>query len=187
MGEFPILSTERLLLRNFDENDADALFNYFSKVEMTQYYGMSSFKSREEAEKLVQAFQHSFAKKEGIRWAIVNKQTNELIGTCGFHNWSKAYKRAEVGYEISSKHWRKGYASEALIKIIQYAFEDLALERIGAVVMPENKASRLMLTNLGFSEEGLLRNYIVQDNKMRDTYMYSLLKQEFPLKKPLNV
>ncbi|TDL79161.1 GNAT family N-acetyltransferase [Peribacillus frigoritolerans] len=179
MTSFPQLETDRLRLRSIERSDAVKLFDYFSKREVTEYYGMDSFKTLEEAETLIHSFQIGYQSNKLIRWGIELKETNELIGTCGFHALSKKYKRAEVGYEISHLHWQKGYASEAIEAILDFGFEEMEMIRIGAVVMLANSPSRSVLLRLGFKEEGRLRNYIIQDNIPCDVIMHSLLKEEW--------
>lgn len=101
-----------------------------------------------------------------------------IIGTIGFHAWSPNHKRAEIGYEIHPDHWRNGYALEALSKILSYGFDDMSLTRIGAIVFVDNVASSKLLTKVGFQKEGVLRDYMYQNNKAHDTFIYSILKNE---------
>jgi [ribosomal protein S5]-alanine N-acetyltransferase len=175
--DFPLLETERLILRKIEQNDANAIFSYFSDDEVTKNYGMSTFTSVEQAEKLIEAFDLMIKGNKGIRWGIIRKDTNELIGTGGFHNVSAPYKRCEIGYEIAKPHWRQGFATEALNAMLSHGFLDY--NRIGAIVLPENSASCQLLEKNGFIQEGLLRNYIIQDGKPRNGYMYSILKEEW--------
>ncbi|MGG4489422.1 GNAT family N-acetyltransferase [Metabacillus idriensis] len=179
MTSFPHLETDRLKLRSIENSDAVKLFEYFSNREVTKYYGMDSFKTLEEAETLIHTFQIGYQSNKLIRWGIELKETNELIGTCGFHALSQKYKRAEVGYEISHLHWKKGYATEAIKTILDFGFEEMEMIRIGAVVLLANSPSRRVLAPLGFKEEGMLRNYIIQDNIPCDVIMHSLLKEEW--------
>jgi ribosomal-protein-alanine N-acetyltransferase len=72
-----------------------------------------------------------------------------------------------------------GYTSEAIKEILRYSFEELDLNRIGAVVYPENIPSLKLLETIGFQVEGLLRGYMYQNSQSHDTYILSLLKQEW--------
>ncbi|WP_191566602.1 GNAT family N-acetyltransferase [Metabacillus idriensis] len=179
MTAFPEIETERLRLRNIEQKDAQSIFQYFSQQEVTKFYGMDSFKTIEDAENLIHSFQLGFQSNKMIRWGIALKDTDELIGTCGFHSISKKYKRAEVGYEVSNQQWGKGFVQEALKAIFTFGFQDMGFIRIGAVVMIENKPSRKVLEKLGFNEEGILRNYIIQNEIPYDVIMHSLLKEEW--------
>nr|WP_312855496.1 GNAT family protein [Litoribacterium kuwaitense] len=85
----------------------------------------------------------------------------------------------EMGYELDPFFWGNGYATEALATMIHWGFSEGRLLRIGATVMPENKASLKLLTRLGFQQEGLLKDYIMQDGELRDVIMHRLLKREW--------
>ncbi|MGE8205603.1 GNAT family N-acetyltransferase [Heyndrickxia sp. NPDC080065] len=172
---FPVLETERLRLREITENDAEAIFSYFSKDIVTKYYGQETFVSIEQAKKFVELFSKNFTDKRGIRWGIERKEENGLIGTIGFNAWIPHHKRAEIGYELHPDFWQKGYASEAAKKVLEYGIKELGLTRIGAVVFLENTASNQMLTKLGFQKEGVLKNYIYQNGVPHDTNVYGLV------------
>src|SRR5690606_39587178 len=76
------------------------------------------------------------------------------------------------------EHWRKGYVSEAVLKVMEYGFDNLGLTRIGAVVFKDNEASSNLLLKVGFQQEGILRDYMYQNGKAYDTYVYSLRSEE---------
>lgn len=173
---FPQLETDRLRLREIHKADAENLFAYFSSDEVTRYYGQDSFLRFEQAEDLIGIFAASYEEKKGIRWGIVCKETNELIGTIGYHLLSPRHRRAEIGYDLNPTYWGKGYASEAVRAAVSYGFDVMRLTRIGAVVFLENDASNKLLVKLGFEREGILRNYMYQNGVAHDTYMYSLLE-----------
>ncbi|BFH64331.1 GNAT family N-acetyltransferase [Paenibacillus azoreducens] len=175
---FPQLETERLILREITKEDAESVFACFSNRDAMCYYGQEAFEHREQAEQLIVFFADSYQNKRGMRWGIERKGTSGLIGTIGFNAWSPKHQRAEIGYEIHPDHWRSGYASEAAGCVIAYGFEELNLGRIGAVVFKENAASSQMLLKLGFQQEGVLRNYMVQAGASLDTYVYSMVREE---------
>ena len=92
-------------------------------------------------------------------------------------------QRASIGYELARAAWRQGIMTEALDVIIAFGFRELNLNRIDAVVLPENKASILLLEKLGFSHEGLLKEYENWGNKgFVDLCMLSMLKKTWNLK-----
>lgn len=174
---FPQLETERLLLREIKDQDAQALYNCFSNDQVTRYYGQDSLTSIDQALQLVDLFAKNHAEQRGLRWGIELNGTPGLIGTIGFNVWSPRHKRAEIGYELHPEFWGQGYASEAASAIIAYGFHELDLSRIGAVVFIENRSSQKLLTKLGFEAEGILRRYIYQDGVPHDTQVYSLLRE----------
>jgi [ribosomal protein S5]-alanine N-acetyltransferase len=175
---FPELETERLLLREITEDDSEAIFACFSKDEVTKYYGQETLESLEQAKKFVEFFSKNFNEKRGIRWGIERKGTQGIIGTIGFNAWSPKHKRAEIGYEIHPIHWRKGYASEAILKVLDYGFRELELNRIGAIVFIENEASNHLLMKMGFQKEGVLKDYMYQNDVPYNTNIYSISKYD---------
>ena len=173
---FPILETERLILREITKEDAEGIFACFSNENVTRYYGQETLESIEEAEKFVDFFSNNYNEKRGIRWGIEKKETKGIIGTIGFNAWLPKHKRAEIGYEIHPEQWGKGYASEAVSRVLTYGFDVMNLTRIGAVVFLNNEASNKLLTNIGFQKEGVLKKYMYQNGVAHDTYVYSLLR-----------
>lgn len=94
---------------------------------------------------------------EGIRWGIALKETGEIIGSCGFHQWEKEHFKAEVGFEIHPDYWRQGIITEALRSVLNYGFGEMELNRIKAYYDPRNLASKKSLERAGFTYEGVLR------------------------------
>ncbi|EPD53713.1 GNAT family protein [Paenisporosarcina sp. FSL H8-0542] len=173
---FPILETERLVLRELIESDALDILNCFSNSDVLRYYGQNPLTSVDQVKQIVRNFSKNYDEKSGIKWGIEMKGTDGIIGTIGLQDWSKGHKRADISYALFPEHWGKGYATEAVSKVISYGFKELGLMRIGAVVFVENKASNELLTKLGFVKEGTLRNYMYQNDVPFDTDIYSLLK-----------
>ncbi|MGN2272905.1 GNAT family N-acetyltransferase [Priestia megaterium] len=172
---FPILLTPRTTLREITEADADTIFDCFSQKEVIRYYGQEKFTIFQEALVLIDIFAENYRNQKGLRWGIERLDTGELMGTVGFNQWNHKHKRAEIGYELHPKYWGHGYASEAASAVMAYGFDILQLVRIGAVVFLENKASQHVLEKLGFQKEGVLKNYMCQNGKAHDTFVYSSL------------
>jgi [ribosomal protein S5]-alanine N-acetyltransferase len=174
---FPEIETERLLLREILPEDGPAIFRIFSDPEVTRYYDLYPYSDLEQAQELIEFFDESFELERAIRWGIVHKEDDELIGSCGYV-WLRQY-RGEIGYEMASPYWRQGYMSEALNAILEFGYEDLELNRIEALVMRDNVASAGLLRSLGFQEEGLLRQHDFFKGHFHDMRMFSLLREEF--------
>lgn len=177
--DFPTLETTRLKLVEVEPQHAEALFQILSRDEVTKYYAMNPLTSVEEAAKIIESFRKNGAERRGIRWGMVRKDTEEMIGTLGLNNLQLWNKRAEIGYETHPNSWRSGYTSEAVREVLRYSFTDLGLYRMGAVTFPQNTASRQLLVKLGFQEEGVLRGYLYQNAASHDASLYSLLKPEW--------
>ncbi|WP_027633759.1 GNAT family N-acetyltransferase [Clostridium hydrogeniformans] len=175
---FPEIETERLLLRQLTFIDLKDLYEIFSKEDIMKYYGMFPLKELEGVEKLISGFNKGFEDNMSIRWGIELKSTKKIIGTLGYHNFNHRFLRAEMGYELSNNYWNHGYMKEAISSIIDFGFKSMNLNRIEALVYPENVSSRNLLKNLKFKEEGILREYAYFREKYEDLVMYSLLKRE---------
>ncbi|MBH8555461.1 GNAT family N-acetyltransferase [Nostocaceae cyanobacterium CENA357] len=177
---FPQLTTENLILRETKLADAPAVFQVFADDEVTKYHDLETATHIEQAQFLIERRAERFKNQQGIRWGIATKENNVIIGSCGYSIKSiKNCFQAEIGYELAREYWRKGLMTEALRAIIQWGFQQLDLNRIEAFVMLENTASIKLLGNLGFVEEGLLREYGFWKGKFHDLKIFSLLRRDY--------
>ncbi|QJD82784.1 GNAT family N-acetyltransferase [Cohnella herbarum] len=175
---FPILETERLILRQLRHEDAVDLFDYFSKDEVTEFYDLDSFTELKQAEELIENWNEKFNNSLTIRWGIALKSEGRIIGTCGFHKWVKKHFKAEIGYELSPRYWRQGYMKEAIDTVMKYGFEVLELNRIEALIHSGNTSSQKVLEKTGFKEEGLLKEYFYEKKRFIDAVIFSKLKKD---------
>ncbi|MEC0240035.1 GNAT family protein [Paenibacillus dokdonensis] len=175
--EFPSIETERLLLRELQSDDAEDYYNYFSNHEVTRFWGYDSPKNIKTVASTFIRFSNAFKRKEMIVWGISSKETNKIIGTCILGNFVRG-SMANINYNLSIEHWKKGIMLESLGAIIPFGFKNLGLHRIQAMVMPENNASISLLEKCNFKKEGLLREYSF-GTLFTDTLIYSLLAEEF--------
>lgn len=113
------------------------------------------------------------------RWGIAQKSDGRLIGTCGFHKWSKRSFHAEVGYDLHPDFWGQGYMTEVLRTVIDHGFEQMDLHRIEALVSIDNIRSIQLLQKLGFKQEGILRDYFALNSTFYDHAIFSLLIQDW--------
>ncbi len=177
---FPQLETERLILRELRPGDAGSLFTVLGDKEVTRFYDDEVFTDVSQAGTQIEAWSTGFEARRCIRWGIAQRENEKVIGTCGyygFHNW---YERAGIGYELARSFWRQGIMTEALGAIIDFGFKRVELNRIEAVVMPENEGSLKLLAGLGFQHEGILREYEKWGDKgCVDLIMFSLLRREY--------
>lgn len=177
--KFPVIETARLILRRPLQRDATALMVATRDEAVMQYYGMVAFGSKAEALEEIAWFNRIFTQAEGIRWVITEKSRGTYIGDIGFHNYVKAHSRAEVGFKLARDSWHNGIMSEALAPVLDYGFTVMQLNRIEAVVDPENAACLSLLKKAGFVAEGILREYESEAKGYVDLVMLSLLKREW--------
>ena len=178
-GPFPTLRGERLELRALAPTDADAVYRQFSDDEVTSYYDLDTFTDPAQGEQLVASWLQSYERRFGIRWAICRlDKPGQLIGTCGYNLWSQGSARAVLGFDLGRSHWRQGIMTEALQLILDYGFGTMELNRVEAVVFRDNVASADLLTKLGFTREGLLREYEYVHGRFEDMYIFSRLRRD---------
>jgi [ribosomal protein S5]-alanine N-acetyltransferase len=175
---FPELETESLILRQIRSSDTEAIYAFFSDAEVLRYHDAEPFANLERAGRLINTWHDRFLTYQSIRWGIARKDENIIIGTCGFRFWGKPMFCAELGYELSKVYWRKGIMTEALLRIIRFGFENMELNRIEATVMLENTASMNLLSKLGFTEEGTLREFGYWKFQFHDLKLFSILKKD---------
>lgn len=179
MTKFPVLETERLVLRQLNQGDARDIFHYFSLDGVTKFYDLESFTNINQAEELIHRWSQKFERNLGIRWGITLRSENRIIGTCGFHDWRKNHQKAEIGYELTPEYWRNGIMTETIEKVIDYGFNNLGLNRIEAFVEPENMRSRKVLERKGFKVEGTLEENFYWKNQFVDVVLYALIKKHY--------
>ncbi|MCH4825391.1 GNAT family N-acetyltransferase [Planococcus halocryophilus] len=177
-NKFPVIETDRLILREVVKEDAADMFRYLSDKDVMKHMGLKTFKTENEALDEIGWYQTIFTEATGIRWGITLKEEGKVIGSCGFFNMHPEHSRTEIGYELNKDYWSKGIASEALEAVIGYGFQYFQLERIEALVEPANSASLKLLDKNGFTQEGLLRHYEFTCGKFDDLYMYSILRSD---------
>jgi len=179
---YKVLRSDRLLLREPADQDISDIFEIYSNPEVMLYFDdRYAFKDIAEAEQMISDYHSAIRDKNGMRWAIVLKENEKTVGTCGFHAISDYHKRIEIGYDLNRDYWGKGIMSEALSLIIDYAFGNSDVNRIEAFVEPPNKASLALLGKLGFCMEGTLREHEMCRGNLIDIQVLSLLKKEWKM------
>ena len=176
--DFPYLETKRLLLRQTTLGDIEAVFAVFCDPKVTQFHNLDTFTHLEQATKVVERRIESFRNRRGIRWEIVQKQNNYLIGSCGF-TWHPEINAAEVGYELNSRFWQQGIMTEALTAILQYGFKVTKIELAIAEVMLSNVASQKLLKKLGFRSQGILEKRGFWKGQHHDLEKFELVEIDF--------
>lgn len=174
------METNRLVLREFEGQDAQAVLELFGDTEVVRYFGMRAITSLNAAKQMIGYFEKS-RKKIGIhRWAIVLKSENAVMGSVFYTNIEKPYFRAEIGFLLNRGYWGKGIMKEAVERIISFGFEQMNLNRIQALVSVDNRRSISLIKRLGFTKEGILREYSFNyvENRFEDMYVFALLARE---------
>lgn len=180
---FPVLKTERLTLRELLPGDLEILYKNWSDP-LTMEHLSVGLLSRERSAEMLKLLSRLWEYDQGIRWGIDYEAT--LIGTCGFHNLRPESGRAEIGYELHRAYWRRGFMKEAAGAILGFGFKNLNFMRIEALTNIDNHPSISFLTHMGFTEEGLLRDYENTPSGLIAQRIFSLLRREWEKTKGIN-
>ncbi len=175
LNPFPILETERLILRQINKNDANEIFILRSDEKVMEHIHRPIAKTLDDALQLIQIIADTETSVNGITWAITLKENSQLIGTIGYWQIKKEHYRAEIGYLIHRDFQRKGIMQEALSVVINYGFKEVKLHSIEADVDPKNTPSISLLERNKFIKEGYFNENYFFDGKFSDTVVYSLL------------
>ena len=148
-----ILETERLALREWRPEDAEALFVMAGDAEVMRYVGDGKTWPLERVREWIGRLNESYRTRGFSRWAVVEKASGEAVGSCGFAPlpWSG---EIDFGYMFRRDRWGRGYASEITPAALSYGFERYGFVEVVASIAPENDASRGVLTKLGFVYRG---------------------------------
>ncbi len=149
------IETERLILRPITESDAEAIYEYSQNKNVGINAGWKPHESIEETREIMPLV---FLNQEYV-FGMVLKETGKLFGTIGIIPDPKRQndKTRMLGYAIGENYWRKGFATEAVLAVLRFGFEELDLDLISAYCYPFNGKSKRVLEKCGFQYEGCLR------------------------------
>ncbi|MFX1270668.1 MAG: GNAT family N-acetyltransferase, partial [Promethearchaeota archaeon] len=139
---FPILETNRLVLRQLTVDDSENWFKNLSDDEVAVLIGMEPLENVEDSKSIINNFIDRYEKKNGMAWAIILREDESFIGTCSYEKIDSHNLSGEIGYDLLKKYWGHGFMAEALSAVIDYGFESLRLNRIEAHTAAINSASR---------------------------------------------
>lgn len=176
------ITTERLLLREFGEDDWRAVLEYQRDPLYLRYYPWTD-RTAADARDFVAMFRDWQFEQPRRRFqlAIARLGDNELIGNCGIRRKPGNEWEADIGYELAPKWWGRGYAIEAARAMVDFGFVELRLRRISSWCIADNVASARVLDRLGFTQEGRLRRNEFFKGRWWDTLLYALLAEEWPM------
>ncbi len=177
--EFETLTTERLILRKSTPEVYSFIFNNYTDDELKLFLGITT-DDELNLEKNKFAGGYTTYRISFLFFHIIDKNTNQTIGGCGFHNWYAQHSRSEMGYHISSDdHKRKGFMTEAVKAVIDYGFNNMGLNRIEAIISPNNIASLKTIEKFNFKKEGYLKEHYFSNGVLEDSLIFGLLKSEY--------
>jgi RimJ/RimL family protein N-acetyltransferase len=150
-----ILETERLALRAWAHEDAEALFAICRDVQVMRHIGTGAPHQNLDETRRFLAWAVAYQKEHGFcRWAVVEKSSQTIIGSCGFV-LIESIGEIELGYLFARKAWGLGFATEAAVACLSYGFEKLKFSQVIALTDPDHSASQHVLEKIGFTRQGI--------------------------------
>lgn len=174
---YPILHTERLVLRPYEKSDAVDVYAYAKSPVVGPMAGWKPHQSIEESKAVVQGFMQA-----GDVWAVVEKRTGRVIGSVGLHvdHTRTVPKAHELGYALGEESWGQGYGTEAASAVLRFAFEEYECPVVSVVHFPQNPKSKHVIKKLGFVYEGVRRMAsMLPDGTLCDNVCYSLTREDY--------
>ena len=172
------LETERLILRGWRPEDLNDLYEYAKRPSMA----MGGWKPHANKRASLRALK-SFI-KEDDRWAIVLKENEKVIGQLRLYpdknrgQFSARHSAYLINYALSEDYWGKGYMTEAVKRVIDYAFDEMRIELLGVSHRPDNIRSKRVIERCGFQYDGVIENGIKNyDGQVFDCVCYSILRR----------
>jgi len=176
---FKKLVGKKCYLSPMDVNDGEKIAEWFNDLEVTVNLTLYSDATTVDAGK---GFVNNFSKNH--TYSIIDINTDEMIGECGFMCIDNLNQTAELGIVVGNKkYWNKGYGSEALKLLLDYGFKALNLHNVLLDVYSFNKNAKRCYEKIGFKEIGKRREALYRDLKNYDIIFMDILANEFYEKK----
>jgi ribosomal-protein-alanine N-acetyltransferase len=172
---FPILTTDRLLLRRLTVADAPEIFTMRSDEHVMNLIGRPRAQSIDDAIQLIQRIDEGINTQNGINWAITLRDSNTFVGIISIWRLIKEHFRGEVGYMLHPQHYGRGITTEALTAVVHYGFHTMNLHSLEGGVNPANQQSIRVLEKCGFVREAWFKEDMYFNGQFRDSAVYSLL------------
>ena len=147
---FPILTTERLTLRQLSIDDKQNIFALRSDTEINKYLDRVPSKTIEDAINFIKKINDNIRNNNAIYWVISLTSTKEFVGTICLFDFSNEKKSCEIGYELMTKFQGQRIMKEAVQVVIDYVFQTLKLKKILAFTHYENQNSTNLLLKFNF-------------------------------------
>lgn len=176
---FPNLESNRLTYRAVEKTDINEVIALRGNAENMQYIPRPLVTNIDEALDHIKMIQDKIDSNEGINWAITEKGNDKMIGIIGHYKIKPEHFRCEIGYMLLPDYQNKGYVTEAIQTVLSYAFHNMKMNSVEALINPRNTASERVLQKNGFIKEAHLIENEYYNGNFIDTVIYSLLKRNF--------
>ena len=174
------IETERLILRAFTMEDADAMFrNWAGDDQVTKHLTWPTHSSVEVSRMVLSDWTSHYPEPDFYNWAIVLKELGEPIGSIAVVGTDKKVDGATMGYCMSRAHWRRGIMAEALTALVDFLIGEVGFNRVEADHDPNNPASGRVMEKSGMLHEGIMRQAGRSNQGIIDVSRWAILRQDW--------
>ncbi len=174
-----VLDTERLTLVPLSQKHLDFIYKNTKNKNVTRYTEIGGAKKHPSKEDLKRYITRMVKHKQALFFIILLKENNKPVGSVGLNKINLEHKTCTTFSWLQEDFWRNGFAFEAKVKLLKFAFTKLRLNKIETSCDYENTNVMKHLTSLGFKKEGVLRESFKVESQFRDSILFGLLKKEF--------
>jgi RimJ/RimL family protein N-acetyltransferase len=174
-----IFQSVRLTARRLEARDLEAFAAYRNDPDAARYQSWTSFSQREAGEFIAAMALKNPGDAGWFQFALQSRDDNSLVGDCGLNIVEDDPRLAEIGFTIARAHWNKGYASEAVRALLNYAFNAFDIHRVTASADPRNAASCRVLEKAGMAKEAHCRKSLWFKGEWADDAVYAVLREDW--------
>uniref|UniRef100_UPI0032177214 GNAT family N-acetyltransferase n=1 Tax=uncultured Draconibacterium sp. TaxID=1573823 RepID=UPI0032177214 len=173
------LETKRLILRPVNLDDKNELFEYRSDAETNKYQGWIP-ETIEDVETFISKISKQINVPETwFQFIILEKETQKMVGDLGIHFLGNENQQAEIGCTLNKDFQNKGFATEAVKRVIDYLFNDLHKHRIITSIDPNNVSSVRLVERIGFRKEAHFVESLFINGKWVDDLIYAMIEKDW--------
>jgi ribosomal-protein-alanine N-acetyltransferase len=178
-SRIPTLETERLILRKMLVSDKEDIYAYSCRADVTEHLTWTPHVNIEYTQDYLRYIGQRYSVGDYFDWAVVEKASGRVIGSCGFTRFDYPNDAGEIGYVFHPDFCGKGYATEAVREVVRFGFVALKLHRIEARYLKGNDRSVRVMERIGMQYEGERREAMLVKGAYRTVGTYAILAGEY--------
>jgi RimJ/RimL family protein N-acetyltransferase len=178
-----MIESNRLILSTISTEDIENIHGLHSHPQVCEFSTTPVPRSLEGSRQIIEPFvrAQSDNPRKYFTFKIILKDKGDFAGIAGLTLSLDKYRSGEIFYEVLPDLWNKGYATEVVVRLIKFGFNELALHRIEANTDTDNTGSVRVLEKSGMAREGMKRHYLPVNGKWKDGYLYSITEFDYLL------
>jgi [ribosomal protein S5]-alanine N-acetyltransferase len=173
---FHSLESEQIYFKALSIEDVQEIHDYASDIEVSRFIGWNLMNTLHETRELIEIMLKRESEGTHLYASIVLKSTRAIVGTAMIFNFDHEANQAEIGYVFHKNHWGKGYGTEAVALMNDFAFTSLNLHKLHASVVDANIGSARILEKNGYKLEGRLKDHYFIEDKYYDSLLFGKIK-----------